>query len=79
MAAMTRVEALQKVVWMCDRWMQAQLIAAECLLIRLGATRQELEFALGPNGFARRMFKRRVGGASKSEVRDFHYREPEDT
>jgi hypothetical protein len=54
---MTRFAMLLRTVELCDRFMQRQLIDAEILLVDLGATEEELEHALGPNGFARRMLR----------------------
>jgi hypothetical protein len=54
---MTKLEALRRVVVSCDKYFAEQLVSAEILFIDLGATAEELEAALGPNGFARKMLQ----------------------
>jgi hypothetical protein len=54
---MTRLEALRRTVELCDALMARQLEDAELLLVDHRATEDELRAALGPDGYARKMFR----------------------
>ena len=53
---MTRLEALRTVI-SCDKYFEEQLAGAEILFVDLGATAEELEAAIGPDGFCRKMLE----------------------
>jgi hypothetical protein len=48
---MTNAEVLALTIARCDAILEEQLEATEILLIDLGASAEELERALGPDGF----------------------------
>jgi hypothetical protein len=54
---MTRAEALALTVARCNEWMARELENTELLLLDHGATAEELERALGPDGYARKMLQ----------------------
>jgi hypothetical protein len=54
---MTRLEALRRTVVNCDKNFGEQLASAEILFVDLGASSEELERALGPDGFCRKMLE----------------------
>jgi hypothetical protein len=54
---MTRQEVLQRTVERCDALMAEGLEAAEIFLVDLGADAQDLENALGPQGFWRKILE----------------------
>jgi hypothetical protein len=54
---MTRAEAIALLIERCDAIMEEQLVRTECLLIDLGATAEEIEAAIGPDGWSRRMLQ----------------------
>jgi hypothetical protein len=52
---MTNAEVLALTIARCDAILEEQLEATEILLIDLGATAEELEAAIGPGGYCRKM------------------------
>jgi hypothetical protein len=52
---MTRLEVLRRTVELCDEHFEADLAAAELMLLELGGTREEITAALGRNGYLRAM------------------------
>jgi hypothetical protein len=54
---MTRAEMLELTVERANAWLERELEKAEILLLDLGATLEEVENAIGPNGYARKMFR----------------------
>jgi hypothetical protein len=54
---MTKLEALRRTVVSCDKNFAEQLASAEILFVDLGATAEELERMLGPDGFCRKMLQ----------------------
>jgi hypothetical protein len=56
-ADMTRAEALAMTIERCDAMLEEQLAAAELLLIDLNATGEEIECAIGRDGYMRKMMQ----------------------
>ena len=54
---MTRAETLALTVARCNEWTARELENTELLLLDHGATAEELEAAIGPGGFCRKMLE----------------------
>jgi hypothetical protein len=54
---MTNEEVLAETIARCDALVEEALATAEVLLIDLGASSQEIEAAIGRDGYMRRLFK----------------------
>ncbi len=54
---MTRLEALRRTVELCDEHFEADLAGAEILLLDLGGTSEEVEAAIGPSGWWRKVLR----------------------
>jgi hypothetical protein len=52
---MTNAEVLKETMESCDARLEAELERAEILLLDRGATAEEIEAALGPHGYMRKM------------------------
>ena len=44
---------LQKTIVLADRWFEREIENAEILMRDLGSTEEEIEAAIGPNGYTR--------------------------
>lgn len=54
---MTRAEILALTVKRCDERFEEELTRTEILLLDLGGTAEEIEAAIGPDGFCRKMLQ----------------------
>jgi hypothetical protein len=56
-ADMTRAQALKLAIELCDAALERELEVSECTMIDCHATPEEIEAALGPDGFWRNMMQ----------------------
>jgi hypothetical protein len=54
---MTNAQALAETIALADAWMERELANAEILLLDLGSTLEEVDRAIGRDGYVRRMLQ----------------------